>query len=604
VTRRARLILLSLACLAPVGKLLYLLETKALVSRETGVPARQAWAMILLQTDYEKGRSIGKSIVEFFSALLPGWVLLLLIVMVVLSVLGILTRIFMSGDPPPGPPPPEPPGPPPLTTNYGSADYADVETEYPDSDVVRHGVFFGKSSKFNYGSLQYDTGAPVFSRPESHCLVIGKTRVGKGTRIIIPTLACYMDSMLVIDPKGENAAVTANLRRLNKQTVHILNPWGELSSTFNKLKFPPATFNPLDMLDRNDPNAVAIAQGLAGAICPRDPGAKDSFWTESAASLLTAVLLWLTDQPGETKTLARAREIVTKSRQELVQKYVVKMAASTAYGGAIAENASQFVDMAAETYSGVVSNLNRFTRFLSDPQVKASTASSSFSMSDLALKPTTVYVVIPPDRIDTQRTWLRLLIAAGMHTFKRVPMHQRKGRRCMFLIDEFPALGHLEDVPRDIATMSGYGLDFTLIIQGLDQLKAAYGESSQTIINNCAYKWFCGVNDLNTAKYLSESLGKKTVRTTGKSASEGSSGMRGTENEGTTWGETGRALMTPDEVMNLGRDWAILLNPYTRPHYLRPIDYWLFERCFKSLMYIRLFFDDNPYHTKKPVARA
>jgi hypothetical protein len=59
----------------------------------------------------------------------------------------------------------------------------------------------------------------------------------------------------------------------------------------------------------------------------------------------------------------------------------------------------------------------------------------------------------------------------------------------------------------------------------------------------------------------------------------------------------------PDEILNLGRDTAILLAPGTRPHYLRPIDYWQIAEAFASLrevypdMYwgrLPLKWDENP----------
>jgi type IV secretion system protein VirD4 len=299
-----------------------------------------------------------------------------------------------------------------------------------------------------------------------------------------------MSSSICVDPKGENAAITARARKNSfpgfGHNIHIINPWGEMGTKFEQLGFPAATYNPLDILDRDDPNVVATAQALAAAICPGDKSGKDAYWNNSAASVLTAVLLWLTDQPGETKTLGRAREIVTLTRQQFKEQFLAKMAASSAFEGAIRENAAPFIDLAAETYSGVMSNLAQHTKFLSDPQVKRATATSSFSMKELMTKLTTVYLVIPPDRMDTQRTWLRLLITAGMQTYKHRAVS--KFHRCMFLIDEFPALGRLDEVPRDIATMAGYGVDFTLIIQGIDQLKEVYGQADATILSNCAFK--------------------------------------------------------------------------------------------------------------------
>jgi len=446
--------------------------------------------------------------------------------------------------------------------------------------------------------LKYDPGAPVFSRPGNHVLICGKSGIGKGVRILIPTLETYAGSVLAIDPKGENAAITARHRRQNlKQTVHILNPWGDLADTFKNLGFAPATFNPLDMLDKDDPNAVAVAQSIADAICPTGLNAKDPYWTNTAASILTAVLLWLAEHPGETKTLARAREITSKSRKEFTDKHLIPMAATGAFDGAIRENAAPLIDLANDTYSSVMSNLTTNMRWLSDARVKQSTSSSSFSMGDLAARPTTVFLVIPFSQLTTQKTWLRLLILAGMTELKKHP-----GRRCMFLIDELPALGHIPELPSDLATMRGFGVDFTLTVQNLSQLKANYGDQYETIISNCGYKWFCGLKDLTSAKYLSDSLGKMTVRTTGKSSSEGSSGTRGTENEGTTWGETGRSLMTPDEVLSLGDDIAILLDPTTRPHYLKTVDYWRFDEAFRGFLYFKVWrslFDENPFYKQK-----
>ena len=254
---------------------------------------------------------------------------------------------------------------------------------------------------------------------------------------------------------------------------------------------------------------------------------------------------------------------------------------------------------------------------MSDPQIKTATTTSSFSLQGLRDQRITVYIVIPHDRIETHSTWLRLMITSAMQALKarnRNPAPPR--HRCMFIIDEFGSIGHIPDIPRDIALMSGYGLDFTLVIQGLDQLDHHYNKAKGTILNNCGYKWFCNVLDLETAKYVSESLGKAPVRTktTSKSTSEstssssGTSGDRGTSgetsSESTSHGETGRSLLTPEEILTLGRAEAILLSPFEKPHRLLPVDYWDLDRHFSHLRidYPKLFwnptlsYDRNPYY--------
>jgi len=488
---------------------------------------------------------------------------------------------------------------------HGTAHYAPTELSVLDDACLAKGVFFGKSSAPQLVRLPLDApGAPVCSTPEHHTLIVARTRTGKGTRVIVPTLLRYEGSAFVIDPKGENAAITARVRRDQlRQDIHILNPWNELPETFQGAGFATATYNPLDILDRNDPNVVAIAQSLAGAICPAPSNAKDRFWQGSASNVLTAVFLWLADQPAERKTLGRAREIVSLTRKKFTDEYLVPMAASEAFSGAIREMAAPFIDLADETYSGVMSNLSESTKFLSDPQVKAATATSSFSMEDLAAKTTSVYVVIPTDRMDTQKTWLRLVIAAAMHTFKRPKQRRVSKHRTLFLIDEFAALGRLDDLPRDIATMGGFGVDFALVVQGLDQLKDHYGEAKGTILSNCAYKWFCDVNDLDSAKYLSDTLGKATVTTTSTAASTSAGPGGGSSSESTTHSETGRFLLNPDEVLNLGKNVAITIQPNGHAQYVRPVDYWNLQKAFGYLreghpaLYWEppLTYDPNPY---------
>lgn len=302
------------------------------------------------------------------------------------------------------------------------------------------------------------------------------------------------------------------------------------------------------------------------------------------------------------------------------------MAASRAFGGAIRKLSSPFLDMPEVTYGGIMGHIAQATAFLTDPLIVAATASSSFSMTDLTGagkdRPTTLYLVVPWDKVDIQKTWLRLMITAGMHTFRRKPPGSHY--RCLFLIDEFPALGRIDDMPREIAGMSGAGVDFALVIQGLSKLKDVYGDAHADIIGNCAYKWFCNVNDNQTAEYLSKTLGNKTVRTTNRGENKGSSFSSGpnahsstSEGDNISYGETGQPLLTLDDALNLGSETAILLAPNTRPHYLRPVDYWKLQEAFSMFratspnLYWPLYYDwnaclasDRPQSPPKPPPAA
>lgn len=502
---------------------------------------------------------------------------------------------------------------PAVSGNYGTASWQMPSPAMNYMATPATGVFFGKDShpSLNAVPIEEQWGKPLCSFPKAHTLIVAQTRTGKGTRVIVPTLLRYTGSIVVIDPKGENAAITAATRAQlhpgKTSPVHILNPWGVLDWQFEKLGLAPATFNPLDLIDRRKPRAVSIAQALANTISPSSGNAKDDFWPESAANIIAAVILWVVYQPGETATLARVREITSLPRTKFRADFMLKMAASSAFEGAISELIGPYVDLASDTYTGVMGNVGKALRFMSDPLMKAATATSSFSLADLRREPSTLYIVIPPEQIATHRTWLRLLIASITQFYRSGGDDPKAGppaHRCMMMIDEFPALGRMPDMPSDLATMAGYGIDYTLVVQGLDQLRHAYDRSANTILSNCAFKWFCNVGDLDTAKYLSETLGKETVQTVGKSENKGWNPGGQSSGESVNFGETGRPLLTPDEVQNLGRDKAIVLYPESRPHYVRTVDYWDLQTVFAHLQvsnpetYWRppLTFMYNPYH--------
>lgn len=449
----------------------------------------------------------------------------------------------------------------PVSSNYGSATFMGLNP-YRSVAETLVGVFLGKQCW--PGDAPNAQSYPLFSKPESHTLIVAPTRTGKGTRIIVPTLLRYAWSVVVIDPKGENAAVTGPIRQQDlSQKVYILNPWGVLAADFQKRELAPARFNPLGVIRASDPNAVSIAHSLAETICKRSGDPKNSFWEGNAASILTAVMLWLADEPGEKLTLGRVREIITLPRDLLEKQYFYRMAASSAYEGAIRENIGSFIGMGDRELASILTTLNEATRFMSDPQLKKATAASDFDLSEFAQKPTSLYLVIPPTQMATQATWLRLVLAAVSSTFRHAASRKT---RCMMLVDEMPALGHVPDLPTDLATMSGYGLDYTLIVQDLGQLRQHYGESSKTILSNCGWKWFSNIRDYDTAKYISDALGDKTIAISTTSESPTGASV--------SHGEMGRKLYTPDEIMKEGRDAAFVFGPTGRPWYVRPLDYW------------------------------
>ncbi len=135
----------------------------------------------------------------------------------------------------------------------------------------------------------------------AHLLTIAPTRSGKGVGTIIPNLLVADRSVLCIDPKGENARVTARARA-RFGPVHVLDPFGVSGQ-------PGGAFNPVDALDPHGLDVAEDAAVLAEALVYDPPGqAGDAHWNEEAKALIAGVILHVvTSEPADRRNLAMVR---------------------------------------------------------------------------------------------------------------------------------------------------------------------------------------------------------------------------------------------------------------------------------------------------------
>ncbi len=159
--------------------------------------------------------------------------------------------------------------------------------------------------------------------------------------------------MFVIDPKGENAAITARARSAANH-VHIVNPWGAYRGTCSRqLGFLAGDIQPPRHPRRRRPERHVDRPGTRRRNMPGAREGRTIFWKGQRGRLLmAAVFLYLAYQPGEKKTLARARQITSMNRKRFTE-ILDQDGGQEAFDGAIREIADQFIDMADDTYSGI-----------------------------------------------------------------------------------------------------------------------------------------------------------------------------------------------------------------------------------------------------------
>ncbi|WP_424140399.1 type IV secretory system conjugative DNA transfer family protein [Roseomonas chloroacetimidivorans] len=468
--------------------------------------------------------------------------------------------------------------PPPLTS-HGSARWATPE-EGAALALARDaghgglaGLLVGREAAGKRRLLAYDGPA--------HLITIAPTRSGKGVGTVLPNLLLAERSVLCIDPKGENARIASRARR-RFGPVHVLDP-------FDVSGQPSARYDPLAVLDPVSPDLAEDTATLADALVHDLPGqAGEAHWNEEAKALIAGLLLHtLTTQPPERRHLAALRDALTLSPARF-QALLADMAASTAAGGLVARAANRQLGKSDREAAGVLSSAQRHTHFLDGPRITAAMDGADFRFEDLRRGVASVFLVLPPDRLDTYSRWLRLLVAQAIQHLARstttAPVQQEgplpsgaagpapgPGSRppVLFLLDEFAALGRLDPVERAMGLMAGLGIQLWPILQDLHQLRATYGQRAGTFLSNAGLVQVSSPADLETATWLSRTLGSGTVAYETASSSTSSpaffSNGQTSESEGTSTHLAARPLLTPDEAMRLWPDRQVLLRPGHRP---------------------------------------
>lgn len=366
---------------------------------------------------------------------------------------------------------------------------------------------------------------------------------------MIPNLLWAERSVLVIDPKGENARITWAARE-DMGRLHVLDPF-EVSGR------PSAAYNPLDRLSADSPDLSEDAASLADALVV-DPAHQtgDAHWNEEAKALIGGLIMFCVahEEPAR-RNLSSIREYLTLPSNRMADLMEL-MQDSDAADGLVARAANRFAGKADREAASVLSNAQRHTHFLDSPRIAKCMARSDFAFSDLRHRLTSVFLVLPPNRLDAYSRWLRLLVSQALQDIARDaerPPEPQTGAQApserlkapaLFLLDEFAALGRLEAVERAMGLMAGYGLQLWPILQDMSQLRDLYGQRASTFVANAGVQQVFGVNDYETARWLSQSMGQGTIGYQTESHRPGDMPTTGTQ-------ITGRDLLTPDEIMQM-----------------------------------------------------
>lgn len=379
-----------------------------------------------------------------------------------------------------------------------------------------------------------------FKQP-GHLITFAPTRSGKGVGHVIPNLLDHPGSVVVNDIKGENYAVTGDFRRSFSKVVSFA-PFSDDSSCYN----------PLDFIRVGTTDEIDDASLIADMIIV-DDGAADPFWNREAKNIITGLILYVANEsPPALRNLGEVRYLIMQSKKDFEFTIRDMYKSKNAFVKKVAASVGA---TEPKVLASVLSTAKSQTAVWDSPRLTAITSRSDFQLEDLKRENISLYIIIPPEYLDVYKPIIRLIIGLATTAMTRVkgaPEHP-----VLFLIDEFPALGHMKPIESGIGYLAGYGVSLWMFIQDLNQIKDIY-ERWGTFLSNCSVRMAFGTNDVETAKVLSEMLGTTTIRVEGEGTSEEGgfklNPLKGKGSKSTNISEAARPLMTPDEVMRMPND--------------------------------------------------
>lgn len=393
---------------------------------------------------------------------------------------------------------------------------------------------------------QYRLGdhAALFWQDDRHVVTIAGNRSGKGVSCIVPNVALYAGSVLVNDPKGEVATLTAERRGQGSDLIQGLGQRVAVLDPYRSAQVPEAYrsgFNPLDALGPHNPYTIADTGMLADAFTndTADSDGSSLHFKERARSWIEGLILHcISTEPPERRNLITVYEYLTTGIKregqvagtgtapppQLVLRQLMRE--NKAYNGLV-EAAERMLSQLGDNERGsVLSTAERMLSFLKyEGPHEMFAKSMSFPLEALKNDPQgcTIYLCLPVTELSTHAGIVRMLIQQTIKMMERTPGPPAAGHQVLFMLDEFATLRHLRVLEDAAPYMAGFGVKLWAIVQDIGQLRSLYKERWETFLGNAGVVTAFANADNGTREYLSQLLGRAEVRRATQSTSAGDS---------------------------------------------------------------------------------
>lgn len=408
-------------------------------------------------------------------------------------------------------------------------------------------------------------------------LLAAPARSGKGVGIVIPNLLSYPDSVVVLDIKRENYAITAGFRRAYGHEVYLFDPFAEDGRTHR--------YNPLSAISDG---LFRVGDILAIGYALYPPGGHDDFWKDQARNLFLGIVLLLCEwrdvrRAGKGESIpdcpVTMGEVLRQSSgngmpiKAYLQRALVQH--RNLLTGPCIDALNRFLSNDDKVLASILATFHAPLTIWANPIVDAATSGNDFDLHDVRRRRMSIYIGITPDHLSEAALLVNLVFSqlVNLNT-KQLPEADPTLRfQCLLLLDEMTAIGKIHIIARAVAYMAGYNLRLLSIVQSVAQLESVYGRAdARTFLTNHAMQILYAPREQKDANDYSEMLGTFTDQSRSVSRPTAIFGGRGGSSESVS--EQRRPLLLPQELKELGRDKEIIVLENTKPILADRICYW------------------------------
>ena len=391
-------------------------------------------------------------------------------------------------------------------------------------------------------------------------LVVGGSGAGKSRTYAIPNIMQCNCSMVITDPKAELLRKTGGVLERNGYEVRVfdlINP--ETSWCYNPFAYV-----------WDDKDVPKLINNLIRNTTPKGAQSSDPFWEKSETALLQALMLYLLHEaPPEEQNFPMIMEMLGSAQVKeddedyqspldiLFERLEMRDPESIAV-----KQYAIYKQAAGKTAKSILISVGVRLAAFNLKQIANLTCTDELDLYSIGEKKVALFCCIPD--ADTSMNYLVGMIYSNLFQTLYYVADRKYGGRLPIpvhcIMDEWPNVALPDDFDKILATMRSRGISCSIIIQNIAQMKALFKDSYESLIGNCDEFLYLGGNEKEGHKYVSELLGKETLDTNTYGQTKGRSGSYSVNYQ-----QTGRELLTPDEIRLLDNRKAILFIRGERP---------------------------------------